>query len=115
MIKNNKAQGMSTSTIILLVLGLIILVILVLGFTMGWNKISPFVKQNNNIDQVKTACNVACSTGGTYEYCTVLKTVNDGNNTEFQETCYGLATKSDYTDRGYGIASCPQVDCGSSQ
>lgn len=107
---NKKAQGMSTSTIVLLIIGLIILVVLVLGFTLGWDRLAPWVKQNN-LDTVKASCNIACSTGSAYDYCSVVRTVKDGNNPSFDETCYGLATKQEYLDRFYGIAQCPQVDC----
>lgn len=105
-----KAQGMSTSTIILLILGLVILVVLILGFTMGWNKVLPWVN-SNNVDSVKTSCNIACSTGSEFGYCSDMKTVNDGTNDKFEATCYALANDATYTQRFYGIAQCPQVDC----
>jgi len=107
---NKRAQGMSTSTIILLILGIVILVVLILGFTMGWSRLTPWVS-TNNIDAIKASCNVACSTNAQYEYCSVLRNVDDGNNPEFEETCYNLANSEDYSDRGYGILSCPSIDC----
>ncbi len=111
---NNRGQGMSTSTIVLLILGLIILVVLALGFFMAWNKLAPWLEKNN-IDQVKANCNIACSTGSQYDFCAKNQTVNDGNNKKFDETCYGLATKQEYLDRFYGIASCPSVECTASE
>lgn len=108
MINNKRAQGMSTSTIILLILGLIILVVLVLGFTLGWNKILPFVK-SDNIDTLKTSCDIACSTGSVYGYCSKMQTVNDGVNKKFDETCYNLADVAKYP--AYGIESCPEIEC----
>ncbi len=116
MIRNKQGQGMSTSTIVLLILGLIILVVLILGFTMGWSKIVPWVK-SDNIDTVKTACNIACTTNSEYQYCSVMREVNDGENDKFDETCYGLAydPEKKYVDRFYGIAQCPQIDCPSGE
>ena len=108
--ENKKAQGMSTSTIILLVLGLVILVILILGFTMGWEKFAPWLSRNN-IDGIKNACDVACSTNGVYAYCSLVKEVNDGENPKFEATCNDLANKPDYAARKYGISPCPQIDC----
>lgn len=107
---NKKAQGMSTSTIVLLILGLIILVVLVLGFTMGWNKLAPWIK-SDNIDQIKSNCNIACTTNSEYEFCTKNQTVNDGENAKFTDTCYKLASDSKYLDRFYGIESCPNIEC----
>lgn len=109
---NKKAQGMSTSTIVLLILGIIILVVLVLGFTLGWNRLAPWVK-TNNIDSIKSSCAIACQTSNQYEYCSISREVNDANNDKFQETCYNLANDPEgvYSARGYGIATCPQIDC----
>ncbi len=111
MIKNKRGQGMSTSTIILLILGLIILVVLVLGFTLGWNRLVPFVKNSNNLDSVKASCSIACSTNNQYDYCVVTRSVKDGVNDNFEATCNALATEQTYSDRLYGVASCPEIDC----
>ena len=51
--KNTKGQEMSVTTIILIVLGLAVLIILIIGFRIGWNKILPFLPTNN----VKTVDN----------------------------------------------------------
>jgi hypothetical protein len=102
---NKKAQGMSTSTIILLILGLVILVVLILGFTMGWNKLVPFLS-SNNIETIKNSCGIACSTGSQFEFCSVLREVKDGMNKKFETTCQGLITDPVYSARGYGIESC---------
>lgn len=104
---NKKGQGMSISTIILLILGLVILVVLILGFTMGWNKILPWMSGGNNLDVLKNSCGMACSTSGQYDFCTVKRTVKDGTNPKFEATCNELATQTRYTSRQYGIATCP--------
>lgn len=106
--ENKRAQGMSTSTIILLILGLIILVVLVLGFTLGWNKIAPWLG-SNNLETLKNTCNVACSTGSTYNFCSVKNSVKDGTNDKFEATCQELATSQVYIARGYGIIVCPDL------
>jgi hypothetical protein len=107
--KNKKGQGMSISTIILLILGLVILVILILGFVIGWDKIAPWIGGKNNIDTLKTTCSTACSTSGTYDFCSVKRDVKDGTNDKFQATCNELATRATYTARGYGITTCPDL------
>ena len=106
--QNKKAQGMSTSTIILLILGLVILVVLVLGFSLGWNKITPWIN-TNNVDTIKTSCNAACSTNNQYDFCTVQREVKDGTNVKFKTTCQDLSTNLTLTSRGYGIEVCPEL------
>lgn len=108
---NKKAQGMSITTIILLILGLVILVILILGFTIGWGKIAPWIGNKNNLDTLKNSCGVVCSTGGQYDFCTVKRTVKDEVNDKFEATCQDLATKQIYVSRGYGIEACPGITC----
>lgn len=107
---NKRGQGLSTNAIILIILGIIILVILVLGFTMGWNRLLPFVS-SNNIENIQTGCNTACSTGNSYNWCQLPREVNDGVNKKFTETCYNLATNPDYISRNYGISPCESITC----
>lgn len=107
--KNRKAQGMSTTTIILLVLGLIILVVLILGFTMGWQKFAPWLSSQNNIDSLKTTCSVSCATGGTYDFCSLQRDVDDGINDKFSSTCKELSTGQDFVK--YDIDECPEITC----
>jgi hypothetical protein len=83
------------------------LVVLILGFTVGWAKIAPWIGGGNNLDTIKNACGVACSTSGQYDFCTVKRLVKDGTNTKFEDTCNNLATLSKYTNRQYGIVPCP--------
>ncbi len=109
--KNKRAQGMSTTTIVLLVLGLIILVVLILGFTMGWQKFAPWLASSNNIDSIKTSCGVACATGGSYDFCSVQRDVNDGANDKFKASCDELSTDTEYLSRNYGIDECPEITC----
>lgn len=104
---NKKAQGMSISTIILLVLGIIVLVILVIGFMTGWKPLKDLLGGGNNLDTIATSCNSACATGSQYNYCSVMKEVKDGENDKFEATCNDLATNPQYTSRNYGIPTCP--------
>ena len=90
--KDKRGQGLSTNAIILIILGVIILVILIAGFTLGWNKLLPFIS-TNNIDTIKNSCSIACATESAFNYCSVEREVKDGTNDKFSETCYNLANK----------------------
>jgi hypothetical protein len=104
--RNKRGSSMATSTIILLILGLIILVVLVIGFTRGWESFSTLFK-TDNIDTIKTKCSADCLTNSEFGYCNSAKTVKDGENDPFEATCEELATNPSYAR--YGIESCPDL------
>jgi len=103
MLNNKRGQGLSTNAIILIVLGVVVLVILIAGFTLGWSKIAPFLSKNN-VDTIANQCAVSCSTESRYDYTGKIMELNDGEN-EIKTTCEILA--KEFTK--YGIASCPSI------
>jgi hypothetical protein len=109
---NKKAQGLSTNAIILIVLGIIVLVVLALGFTLGWNRILPFINQNN-VENIKTACSVACTTQSVYDYCNANRTLKaedlPGGVKEVKNTCNFFATNPEFSK--YGIEVCSSISC----
>ena len=109
---NKKGQELSTNAIIMMVIGIIVLVVLVLGFTIGWNRLLPFVS-TNNVQNIVTACSTACSTGSTFDFCQSPREVKDGTNDKFEATCHELANNDDYTSRNYGFTNCSSVTCTS--
>ena len=107
MIRGKRGQGLSTSTIVLIILAVAVLVILILGFTIGWSNFLPFLK-TNNVQNIKTACDTACSTGSVFDFCSVVREVNNGTAT-FTDTCYNLATKPEHAP--YAIGTCSSITC----
>jgi hypothetical protein len=105
---SKRGQGLSTNAIILIILGVIILVILILGFTVGWNQILPFL-QENNVQTIVNACNLECSQGNQYNFCTYPRTLNDGTDKFPNVSCYDLANEEIYSI--YGIDKCPAIPC----
>lgn len=105
---NRRGQGLSTNAIILIILGIVVLVVMVLGFTMGWNRLLPFIS-SNNIENLQTACSSACATSNEYNYCTLPREVNDGTNEVFTSTCANLSTQ--FPTRNYGIDACTAISC----
>ena len=97
--KNKRGQGLSTNAIVLIILAVVVLVILILGFTLGWDKIAPFL-QKNNVENIKTSCTVACTTESSYDFCTLGRTLKAGGDEVFG-TCSNLSILD------YGIADCP--------
>ena len=107
---NKRGQGMSTNTIILLILGIVILVVLVLGFAIGWDKMVPWLSKDN-VSTIVNQCETACTTGDTYGFCTKDRTLNDGTN-KYSGTCNDFsldANKDKYSK--YGIGKCNAITC----
>jgi hypothetical protein len=109
LIKGKKGQELSTSTIILLVLGVIILVILIIGFSTGWsffkNLISP-----TNVDNVIQDCNTACATDQKFSFCSAERSfrVNE-EKVDIKTSCAVLANSPQFVK--YGIQKCSSIIC----
>ncbi|MBU2504050.1 MAG: hypothetical protein KJ879_03305 [Nanoarchaeota archaeon] len=108
---NKRGQGLSTNAIILIILGVIVLVVLILGFTIGWAKLFPFI-QSNNVQNIVTSCETACTTGAQFDWCSAQRNLNDGTSKETDD-CQGFATDLKYSGRNYGINTCPSITCAS--
>ncbi len=105
-----KGQGLSTNAIVLIVLGVIILVILIAGFTIGWKTLFPFLNQNN-VDTIKNACLTACSTNAEYDFCSVKRELNSDSGSFKDVTCKFLA--KDPSVGLYGVDDCSAISCDS--
>ncbi len=110
---NKRGQGLSTSAIVLIVLGLVVLAILVIGFMVGWSAILPWIK-TNNVGTISQSCELSCSTSNQYDFCSVKRAVNDGENKKFDATCNQLSTEDKFTSRNYGIKACTTLTCSTS-
>jgi hypothetical protein len=113
---NKRGQGLSTETIILIILGIAVLVILILGFTIGWQKVAPWLS-SSNVDTVVNQCQASCNTGDTYSYCSSQKTLKaddlplvDGKTVkQVSGNCSYFANTADYAK--YNIVKCPSITC----
>lgn len=107
---NKKAQGLSTSTIVLLIIGVLILVILILGFSVGWQKLFPFISTDNNVDQVSQACQLACSSRSPYDFCSKERTIKIGGD-ETSGSCADFAPEGDSYNPDFAIETCSEITC----
>jgi len=104
---NKRGQGLSINAIILIILGVVVLVILIAGFTMGWGKVAPWIS-SNNVDTIVTACGIACSTDSQYDFCSVDRVLKDAEGKEVTASCFELS--KDFYSK-YDIKGCSSVDC----
>jgi hypothetical protein len=77
---NKKGAEMAIGTLVVIVLAILVLVLIAFGFATGWSnlfdKVRGFFGGAVNVDSLKQACTVACTTQSTFEYCCVTKTIN---------------------------------------
>jgi hypothetical protein len=112
---NKRGQDLSTSTIILIILGIAVLVILVIGFTIGWQKVVPWLS-SNNVDTIVNQCQASCTTSDTYGYCTLQRKLisddlpNDATGKAQKDvlnTCNFFSNDAGYLK--YNIGKCPSL------
>ncbi len=111
--KNSRGQGLSTNAIILIVLGVVILVVLIIGFTMGWANIAPWLS-SDNVGTISNQCQASCSTRSVYDFCTKQRELKssdlppaDIEDGVVKKTCEELVNYKNKEDKSYGIADCP--------
>ncbi len=98
-------QQMTLGTIIAIVLGIVVLILLVWGFSTGWNnmwsKVTSYGAGSENTGTVIQSCALKCSTGNKYGFCeqamnTVLK---DGSHND-TATCKDLSGSVTFEKNG---------------
>ena len=71
---NKRGQGLSVNAIILIILGVIVLAVLIIGFTMGWGTFTAWLG-GDNLSKINTECRTACTTNSQADFCSKLRTV----------------------------------------
>ncbi len=82
---NKKAQDLSIGTLILIVLGIVVLVLLILGFSIGWENLMERIGiiQGSTLSDVAVACRTHVTTQNTFGYCRDFKKVTVGGKKEY--------------------------------
>ena len=106
--QSKRGQALSTNSIILIILGVIILVVLIVGFNAGWQSFAPWLK-SNNVDTIMQSCEAACAVQGTYDFCSVERELKDDDGVNIDASCYVLSL--DENLKKYGIKSCDTLHC----
>jgi hypothetical protein len=107
--KDKKGQDLSTTTIILIVLGVVILVILILGFSTGWSSFKNLISPTN-VDSIIQDCSTACATDQKFSFCSAQRAfrVNE-DKVDIKTSCAVLASSTNF--EAYKIQPCPTIDC----
>lgn len=104
---NKRGQELSVTTIILIVIGLLVLVLLIIGFTIGWKKIFPWIKPTNNVKDIADQCKISCSINSKYDFCTVKRELKAEDITLQEINCDYLAEMKGQ----YGVEKCAGIIC----
>jgi len=110
--QNKRGQGLSTTAIILIILGVIVLAVLVVGFLTGWNFLkSIFPSSENNVADIEKKCSQACSLEETYNFCTYERKIMIDGKEVAKGSCDDFALGGEAYNADYGIDKCNSLDC----
>jgi hypothetical protein len=119
MAMNKKGAEMTVGTIVVIILALVVLVILIYGFTMGWGNLWQNILGLGggkvNVQTVIQSCQVQCTTGSQYEYCSRPRAVVfekiDGKDNPLNKPDYTCASLEKIPSAG--LPACGSITCGS--
>lgn len=102
-VKSKRSAEMTIGTLVIIVLAVLLLVVLIIGFTTGWNKLWDKIQNwfggGSNVDSVKQACQMACTTNSDFEFCCKTREVRYSESDAKEETCNSMKV------------SCPGINC----
>lgn len=107
---NKRAQDLSITTLILIALGIIVLVIIILGFTKGWNFVfGKFdLVPGQDLQTVVSACGIAGQAGLSADYCNTFREIEIGGEKKYVNCEYGQVwsnlKEDEKLDTGCGTA-----------
>jgi len=107
---NKKGQGLELGYIILAIVGVIVLAVVIYGFSVGWGNffstITSFGGGKVNVQTIVQACQTACGYSGTFDYCNKQRDVvfTAGSKAE------SLKCK-ELENRNVGLTPCDTVTC----
>ena len=109
--RDKKGAEMTIGTIVMIILALVVLVVIIYGFTTGWGNlwqnIIGFGGGKVNVQTVVRSCQLACSTNSVYDYCTKVRDVTktEDQKTPDKKKCFELEGDE------YNLDKCEQIDC----
>jgi len=89
-IKNKRGQDLSIGTLILIVLGIVVLVLLILGFSLGWDNLWKKINifgGTSSVGDIATACKIAVTSQDQYTFCTKTWEIKNASNDKIVIGC----------------------------
>jgi hypothetical protein len=96
---NKKGQEMSVATLVLIVIGIVVLVMLILGFSMGWKNLWGKISgvSGSDVETAIQSCSLAATSDSTYTYCSDWRKVTIDGKVQYVTCTFG--TISDHLDK----------------
>lgn len=117
---SKKAQSLNINAVILIILGLIVMVFLILGFTIGWSSLFPWLNKDN-AEVISQQCQLACTTASQYDFCSKTRDLKAGKieikNVNCNLLASGATVKTSAKDTTgvllsqFGVQSCSSITC----
>lgn len=87
--RGKRAQGLSITALVLIVIGIVILVLLILGFTIGWDKLlKKFgIFASTTLADVAQRCNIDAQSRNAVSYCTKFDKIDDPSGEDHYINC----------------------------
>lgn len=114
---DKKGQELTLGTIILIVLGVVVLIFLIYGFSTGWGnlwqRVTGLGGGKVNVDTIRTSCILACEQGNNYAFCEQNRSVVfNEKDKAIEATCNDLVTGDSERAIPAGVASpCGRFNC----
>ena len=116
--KSKKGAELAIGTIVMIILALVVLVVIIYGFTVGWgNLFQNIIGYGGGQVNVQThirGCQLACTTQSSYDYCNKVRNVVfvEGEKA-VKLTCFGLedANPNRPPVPVVGLDRCDAIDC----
>jgi len=129
--ENKRGQQLTLATIIVIVLGIMVLVFLIFGFSKGWNNLWDKVRNigggEANLNVIKQSCDIACGSQDTDNYCNFERKVKFGKGIAITGNCMATDEKKNRTSCfsncdnltgskvpeivSMGVSDCPPISC----
>jgi len=101
--RDKKGAEMTIGTIVMIILALVVLVVIIYGFTTGWSNLFDKIKNigggEDNVGTIVSACELSCATSDEYGYCTNKRAIKfevDGDMKSVKATCDDLAKEKEF-------------------
>ena len=85
-VMNKKGQDLSIGTLILIVLGIVVLVLLIMGFSLGWSNLWEKINifgGGSSLSTIATGCNIAATQGDKIRYCQEFQSIKVNGKIEY--------------------------------
>ena len=94
-----------------IIIGVVLLVLLIFGFMNVWRtfqgQVDVITDSNSNVDDLRNACDLRCSSKDVYSYCVESREVEVDDNVVAKGSCKTFADGL----KSYGFVSCSRVSC----